>query len=85
MDRQIAVDRQLSSILNFQCLLDLLDQDLAAGLIVERHSHPTRVHSPLLYPALRPSPWTSLGRSVNRSASTRLSDPYRPGKIGQGQ
>ncbi len=32
---------------------DLLDQHLSPGLIVERHSHPTRVHSPLLYPALR--------------------------------
>jgi len=34
-------------------LADLLGQHLSAGLIVERHSHPTRVHCPLLYPALR--------------------------------
>jgi len=34
-------------------LADLLDQHLSAGLIVERHRHPTRVHSPLFYPALR--------------------------------
>jgi len=37
-------------------LADLLDQHLSAGLIVESHSHPTRVHSPLRYPALRQAP-----------------------------
>jgi len=37
-------------------LADLLDQHLYAGLIVERHRHPVRVHSPLLDPALRQAP-----------------------------
>ena len=46
----------VTAILNLQGLLDLLDQHLSAGLIGERHSHPTRVHSPLLYPALRQAP-----------------------------
>ena len=44
-----------SLILN-QGLLDLLDQHLSTGLIVERHSHPTGVHSPLLDSALRQAP-----------------------------
>ena len=48
--------RPRSLHLELQGLLDLLDQHLTAGLIVERHSHPTRVHSPLFYPALRQAP-----------------------------
>jgi hypothetical protein len=42
-------------ILN-QGLLDLLDQHLSTGLIVERHSHPICVHGPPLDPALRQGP-----------------------------
>lgn len=44
--------RSSQCILN-QGLLDVLDQHLCTGPIVERHGHATCVHSPLLDPALR--------------------------------
>jgi len=40
----------------FGKLVQVQEAENQIRLIVERHSHPTRVHSPLLYPALRQAP-----------------------------